>query len=122
MHFCTSSKERKADISGRQRLPTRAQDCACERQAARGAACGRQVKEEEENQGFLRLSGCSLDSYTHVHTHVHTYVNTHAQSHTHAAQKRVSFLGGAVVKNPPASAGDTASFPGLGRPHVPQSG
>ena len=31
------------------------------------------------------------------------------------------FLGGAVVKNPPASAGDTGSSPGQGRSHMPQS-
>ena len=31
------------------------------------------------------------------------------------------FPGGAVVKNPPASAGDMGSIPGLGRSHMPQS-
>ena len=31
------------------------------------------------------------------------------------------FPGGPVVKNPPASTGDTGSIPGLGRSHVPQS-
>ena len=31
------------------------------------------------------------------------------------------FPGGAMVKNPPASAGDTSSSPGLGRPHLPRS-
>ena len=31
------------------------------------------------------------------------------------------FLGGAVVKNPPAHAGDTGSSPGLGRSHMPWS-
>ena len=31
------------------------------------------------------------------------------------------FPGGAVVKNPPANAGDTGSIPGLGRSHMPQS-
>ena len=31
------------------------------------------------------------------------------------------FPGGAVVKNPPASAGDTGSIPGPGRSHMPQS-
>ena len=31
------------------------------------------------------------------------------------------FPGGAVVKNPPASTGDTGSSPGLGRSHMPQS-
>ena len=28
---------------------------------------------------------------------------------------------GAVVENPPANAGDTGSFPGLGRSHMPWS-
>ena len=32
-----------------------------------------------------------------------------------------SFPGGAVVKNPPANAGDTGSIPGLGRSHMPRS-
>ena len=32
-----------------------------------------------------------------------------------------NFPGGAVVKNPPASAGDTGSSPGPGRSHVPWS-
>ena len=31
------------------------------------------------------------------------------------------FLGGAVVKNLPANAGDTGSIPGLGRSHMPWS-
>ena len=31
------------------------------------------------------------------------------------------FPGGSVVKNPPASAGDTGSIPDLGRSHMPQS-
>ena len=31
------------------------------------------------------------------------------------------FPGGTVVKNPPASAGDTGSSPGPGRSHMPQS-
>ena len=30
------------------------------------------------------------------------------------------FPGGAVVKNPPASAGDMGSSPGPGRSHMPQ--
>ena len=30
------------------------------------------------------------------------------------------FPGGAVVKNPPASAGDTGSIPGPGRSHMPR--
>ena len=31
------------------------------------------------------------------------------------------FPGGAVVKNPPANAGDAGSSPGPGRSHVPRS-
>ena len=31
------------------------------------------------------------------------------------------FPGGAVVKNPPANAGDTGLIPGPGRSHMPQS-
>ena len=31
------------------------------------------------------------------------------------------FPGGAVVKNPPANAGDTGSIPGPGRSHIPWS-
>ena len=31
------------------------------------------------------------------------------------------FPGGALVKNPPADAGDTGLSPGLGRSHMPRS-
>ena len=34
---------------------------------------------------------------------------------------REDFPGGAVVKNPPANAGDMGSSPGLGRSHMPWS-
>ena len=34
---------------------------------------------------------------------------------------RQGFLGGAVVENLPANAGDTGSNPGLGRSHMPRS-
>ena len=33
----------------------------------------------------------------------------------------LGFLGGAVVKNPPANAGDTGLSPGPGRSHMPRS-
>ena len=33
----------------------------------------------------------------------------------------LDFPDGAVVENPPANAGDTASSPGPGRSHMPQS-
>ena len=36
-------------------------------------------------------------------------------------KKSRGFPGGAVVKNPPANAGDTGSSPGPGRSHTPQS-
>ena len=36
-------------------------------------------------------------------------------------EREEGFPGGAVVKNPPANAGDTGSSPGLGRSHMPQS-
>ena len=41
----------------------------------------------------------------------------------YSAIKRIKldFPGGAVVKNPPANAGDTGSSPGPGRSHMPQS-
>ena len=35
--------------------------------------------------------------------------------------QRRDFPGGAVVKNPPANAGDTGSSPDPGRSHMPQS-
>ena len=35
--------------------------------------------------------------------------------------KRWDFPGGAVVKNPPANAGDTGLIPGPGRSHMPWS-
>ena len=40
-------------------------------------------------------------------------INLHSQLRT--------FPGGSVLKNPPASAGDTGSIPGLGRSHKPRS-
>ena len=36
-------------------------------------------------------------------------------------KKDEGFPGGAVVKNPPANAGDTGSIPGPGRSHMPRS-
>ena len=43
--------------------------------------------------------------------------------HANGNQKKAGqgFPGGAVVKNPPASAGDTGLSPGLGRSHMPRS-
>ena len=43
-------------------------------------------------------------------------------THIWGLNKRAQgFPGGAVVKNPPANAGDTGSSPGPGRSHTPRS-
>ena len=42
---------------------------------------------------------------------MYTYIKTSSQG----------FPGGAVVKNPPANAGDTGLSPGLGRSHMPRT-
>ena len=48
--------------------------------------------------------------------------NTHLPGPREGFQGEIrDFPGGAVVKNPPANAGDTGSSPGLGRSHVPRS-
>ena len=43
------------------------------------------------------------------------------QSYLKKKEKSWDFLGGTVVKNLPANAGDTGSSPGLGRSHIPWS-
>ena len=40
---------------------------------------------------------------------------------SHYKRHTRGFPGGAVVKNPPANAGDTGSSPGPGRSHMPRS-
>ena len=45
----------------------------------------------------------------------------HALWHGQKTPKNRDFPGGAVVKNPPANAGDTGSSPGPGRSHMPRS-
>ena len=42
-------------------------------------------------------------------------------SEGHCKTTAVGFPGGAVVKNPPANAGDMGSSPGPGRSHMPRS-
>ena len=41
--------------------------------------------------------------------------------HRNFCKESEDFPGGAVVKNPPAYAGDTGSSPGPGRSHMPRS-
>ena len=45
----------------------------------------------------------------------------HPQKMFHLKIINAGFPGGAVVKNPPANAGDTGLSPGPGRSHMPQS-
>ena len=53
--------------------------------------------------------------YIYIYIHTHIYTNIHYK-YTHR-----DLPGGAVVKNPPANAGDTGSSPGPGRSHMPRS-
>ena len=45
----------------------------------------------------------------------------HRMEYNLALRKKEGFPGGAVVKNPPANAGDTGLIPGPGRSHMPRS-
>ena len=45
---------------------------------------------------------------------------THTMEY-YSTLKRKGFPGDAVIKNPPANAGDMGSSPGLGRSHMPRS-
>ena len=60
------------------------------------------------------------ENFTHTHTHTHTHTRTLKTENLNKMGIR-DFPGGAVVKNPPASAGDTGSSPGPGRSHMPWS-
>ena len=69
---------------------------------------------------------CLLTVYKASHTQRHLHMNmscgTHPM-HTIASidvKKGRGFPGGSVVKNLPASAGDTGSSPGPGRSHMPR--
>ena len=46
-------------------------------------------------------------------------VETEVQQDSTSKINQRDFPGGAVVKDPPANAGDMGSSPGLGRSHVP---
>ena len=41
------------------------------------------------------------------------------ETNIHIFKPVTGFLGGPVVKNPPANAGDMSSIPGLGRSYMP---
>ena len=48
-------------------------------------------------------------------------LHTDQSGHHQKVYEEQGFLGGAVVKNLPANAGDTGSSPGPGRSHTPQN-
>ena len=57
---------------------------------------------------FPGMTGDLAHTHAYTHTRIHTHIHTHMQG----------FPGGAVVKNPPANAGDArhiSSVPGSGR-------
>ena len=65
------------------------------------------IKTNSTNKDLLYSTG----SYTWY------FVITHKGNES----EKGGFPGGAVVKNPPANAGDTGSSPGPGRCHMPRS-
>ena len=48
-------------------------------------------------------------------------INWASEQSMNYQKTQLGFPGGAVVKNPPANAGDMGSIPGPGRSHMPQS-
>ena len=64
---------------------------------------------------YLQLASLSTFSvFSQWISHMHLKV-------PYLKQNSWGFPGGAVVKNPPANAGDTGSSPGLGGSHMPRS-
>ena len=58
--------------------------------------------------------------HTHIDIHAGTGTDTYTCAGTHTYKSR-GFLGGSVVKNPPANTGDMGSIPDPGRSHMPRS-
>ena len=74
---------------------------------------------EEEGEKESLLITCS---YLSIHSFIHSTPKGLEEKQTE--KQKLPFLGfpgGAVVKNPPANAGDTGSSPGPGRSHMPRS-
>ena len=57
----------------------------------------------------------------HVRKYGNTWERTKREIQEIKNKKHRAFPGGAVVKNPPANAGDTGSSPSPGRSHMPWS-
>ena len=62
-------------------------------------------------------------AHQNMHIFLEKTLNTHSRPGCRATGERQiqSFPGGAVVKNPPANAGDMGSSPGPGRSHMPRT-
>ena len=70
----------------------------------------------------------SVKIFNHIHTHTHTHIYAGVWGYIPFSGRIYKqlltigplgdFPGGAVVKNPPANAGDVGSIPGLGRSHM----
>ena len=52
---------------------------------------------------------------------IKTTISPHTCQNGYYQKDSRDFPGGAVVKNPPANAGDTGLIPGLGRSHMPRN-
>ena len=55
------------------------------------------------------------------HLYVSINIERGRKNEIHFKELPRDFPGGAVVRNPPANAGDTGSSPGPGRSHIPRS-
>ena len=62
-----------------------------------------------EEPGRLKSMGLQKVRHHSAHTHTHTHTRTHTQL------PKLGFLGGSVVKNLSANAGEVGSILGLGR-------
>ena len=71
------------------------------------------------------LSDVTLKKTVYIYQFFFFYFNVglfpKKSSQSRCKGKLGDFPGGAVVKNPPANAGDTGLSPGLGRSHMPWS-
>ena len=72
---------------------------------------------------FLEIKSLQGDLNCMIEKSKNYMIPTEAQMASHCPSEVVlwGFLGGAVVENLPANAGDMASSPGLGRSHMPWS-
>ena len=78
-------------------------------------------KASQNNGGELQKQMMDdLNENTHLQEGLELFAQEKQTAWESKDQER-GFLGGSIVKNPPANAGDTGSIPGLERPHMPWS-